>query len=139
VIIEIPAFADSTGRSDPPRGDRGRRNRTRVYLALGVGIGGGVAFGLSAIVGLSAKSSYDSTAESPMCSRNTGRLVCTAEAAQAIEDAGTRADYATGLALAGAVLVTAGIVLYVTAPRETLAVTPVATATSAGVTLSSRF
>ena len=43
------------------------------------------------------------------------------------------------LAVTGAVLATAGIVLFVTAPRETLTVAPTATATSAGVTLSGRF
>jgi hypothetical protein len=37
------------------------------------------------------------------------------------------------------VLVTAAIVLYVTAPRETLTVTPAASASTVGVTLSGRF
>lgn len=142
VIIEVPAFAATATIGPPPppiTAIRGGRNRGRVYVGLGLGIGGGVALGLSAIVGLSAKSSYDTAAESTSCMREDGKLVCTEEATQQIEDAGTRADVATGLAVAGGALVAAGIFVYVTAPRETLTVTPTASASTVGVTLSGRF
>ncbi|MBA3457637.1 MAG: tetratricopeptide repeat protein [Deltaproteobacteria bacterium] len=142
VIIEVPAFTAAAVIEPPPRPlafVRGERNRKRVYLGLGLGIGGAAALGLSAIVGLQANSSYDTAAESASCMREAGKLVCTAEAAQDIEDARSRADIGTGLAVVGAALVTTGIIVYVTAPRETLTVAPMASATTAGVTLSGRF
>lgn len=144
VIIEVPAFAVSAPlRGAPPVTgvvDDGR-SRGRVYVALGLVVGGGVALALSGIVGLSAKSTYDTTAGSAACMRDDtgGPLVCSPEAKRKIDDAGTRADYATGFAVAGGVLVAAGVVVYLTAPRETLTVTPMASATTAGVTLSGRF
>jgi tetratricopeptide (TPR) repeat protein len=141
VIVEVPAFVGAAAIGPPPPLGvvRGGRSRGRVLLALGVGLGGGVLLGLGGIVGLTAKSSYDSAAESSGCMREAGKLVCTEQAAKRIEDAGSRADLATGFAVAGGVLVTAAVIVYVTAPREAFTVAPTASASTVGVTLSGRF
>lgn len=148
VIVEIPAFGHSAAsaastasveRARRPAVVEGPRARGRVYLSLGIGIGGGVVLGMSGILALRAKANYDTAVGSTQCSRETGKLVCSPLGASKIDDAGASADLATGLAIAGAVLVTGAVVLLVTAPRETLVVGPTATASSVGVTLSGRF
>lgn len=141
VIIEVPAFATMTPGETPPSGGvvTGPRSRRRVKLAFGLGIAGAAALGLTALYGLAAKGQYDDAAESSECMRMGGTLVCTPAAALEIAEAGDRADSATGFAVIGGVLVTAAVILYVTAPRETLTVAPTASASTVGVTLSGRF
>lgn len=145
VIIEIPAFvASTTLDSPPPRPPTdavraGGRNGQRVRIALGLGLGGGVVVGISGLLALTAKSKYDDVAESPSCTRIAGTLECTEEAANEINSAGTRADIATVVGIGGALLVTGAVVVYLTAPREAITVTPTASASTVGVTLSGRF
>ncbi len=107
VIIEVPAFVRPP---PPPQGPpapvtvnlvRGARDPRRVFYARNIGITGGAALGLSVIVGLTARTIYNDTAGSSRCSRETGKLVCTPDATEEIEAAGTRADYATRSRRAG--------------------------------------
>lgn len=141
VIIEVPAFRATLtpGETPPSGGVVTGRSRSRMKLVFGLGIGGASALSLSALFGLAAKGQYDRVTESSACVRTDGTLVCTEEAAREIEIAGTRADVSTGFAVVGGVVVAAALVLYVTAPRETLIVAPTASASTAGVTLSGRF
>jgi tetratricopeptide (TPR) repeat protein len=140
VILEIPAFGAPLGTS-PSSAEpvTGGRNRGRVMLAIGLGAGGGVLLGISGLLGLNANQLYDDTAASASCSRNSGKLVCTPEAAAEIDRAGKRADLATGAAIIGGLAVVGAVVVYLTAPRETLMVSPTASASAVGVTLSGRF
>ena len=147
VIVEIPVLAAIPAHTDvvvspPPPRERpapvGRRDPGRVRLALGIGGAGGVALVASGILALSARSKYNTALDEDCTHDAMNRLVCTDAGADAVKSAATRANIATGLAIGGGALVAAGVVLYVTAPRETL-VAPTATATSIGLVVGRSF
>ncbi len=148
VIVEIPVLAKSD-RADPPPPPPdppgaivrklGRRDPARVKLAIGLGAGGGVALVVGGALALSARSSYNDAIDSMACSKATGTLVCSPDGAKQVNAAGTRANVATGFAIGGGVLAAAAVVLYVTAPRETLQVAPMASTTSVGLGISGAF
>jgi tetratricopeptide (TPR) repeat protein len=150
VNVEIPALAASDGNTTtspipqpdptPPNlRDTGRKDPKRVKLAIGLGAGGGVALIVGGILALSARSSYNDAIDSMKCSEATGKLVCNQDGADQVNSAGTRANVATAFTIGGGLLAAAAVVLYVTAPRETLAVTPMASATSVGLGISGAF
>jgi phosphotransferase system glucose/maltose/N-acetylglucosamine-specific IIC component len=58
---------------------------------------------------------------------------------QEVEQAGHRADIATGFAIGGAALVAAAAAVYFTAPRETVQVAPIATGRALGLGVVGRF
>lgn len=141
VILEIPPLGENAsplGALRPQRIDGGRSSG-RVTLAVILGASGGVLLGISGLLGIQANRMYGDTASSADCARNAGKLVCTPDAAEEIARAGTRADLATGAAIVGGLAVVGAIVVYITAPRETLMVSPTASASAVGVTLSGRF
>jgi hypothetical protein len=92
---------------------------------------------VTTIVGLGASSQYNDAEK--LCTPGSDGLVCPPDAAADIEDAGSKADLATVLGIGGTALVVAGAVLYFTAPREGVAVAPMASATTAGMSISGRF
>ncbi|MDB4960935.1 MAG: Tetratricopeptide 2 repeat protein [Myxococcales bacterium] len=144
VIVEVPVLEglDVAPAVQAPRVVRvmgGGRSRGRVRLAFGLGVGGGVALIASSIIGIRAKQDYDAVATGPDCSRTGGPLVCSPDAASKIESAGSSADLATGVAVAGGLLVGTAVIVYVTAPREALTVTPTASASTVGMAISGRF
>jgi len=148
VIVEIPPLAMSDGSAapiptpDPPPiepTETGRRNPTRVKLAIGLGAGGGVALVIGGILTLSARSSYNDAVDSHKCSKETGTLVCNPDGADQVNSAVTRANVATGFVVGGGVLAAAAVVLYVTAPRETLQISPTVSATGVGLGISGAF
>jgi len=65
--------------------------------------------------------------------------MCTPAGGAKMNDAIHLANIGTGVGVAGLVLVAAGTVLYITAPKDSVAVAPAATPTSAGVVLTRRF
>jgi tetratricopeptide (TPR) repeat protein len=144
VIVEIPAElgAGNGGAVGPfidaPPGP-GPRDQKRVRIALITGGVGAASFVTSVILGISAKAKYTDGLEA--CPRNEqGQPVCTRnEDKQVLDDAGSRANIATGFAIAGGALLVAGAVIYFTAPRESLHVTPLATGSSVGLSLSGAF
>lgn len=148
VIVEIPVLA-RTGRADPPPPPpdtpepiataTGRRDPARVKLAIGLGAGGGVALVVGGVLALSARASYNDALDSMECTKATGTLVCNPDGAEQVRSAGTRANVATGFAIGGGVLAAAAVVLYVTAPRETLQVAPMASGTSIGLGIRGAF
>jgi len=117
---------------------QGPRDRSRVRLAVGLAIGGGAAFVVSGIFGLSARSTYQD-AERDHCTRTGGQLACDDEGLDAIDSAGTRANIATGVAIGAGALVAAGAILYFTAPREQIQVAPMASASTVGLTVGTQF
>ena len=141
VIVEVPVLGGGDGGTPNPPVDHpsGRRDRARVRLALGVGAAGGAALVISGILGLSARSTYHGAIDDMQCIHQGGMLVCNQTGADAVNSAATRANIATGVAIGGAVLVGAAVVLFVTAPREAMTVSPAATATSVGLSFGRTF
>lgn len=149
VNVEIPALATSDGsvgqpipepdRPPPDVVDTGRKDPKRVKLAIGLGAGGGVALLVGGILTLSARSSYNDALDSKKCAEAESMLVCNQDGADQVNSAGTRANIATAFAIGGGVLAAAAVVLYVTAPRETLRVSPTASATGVGLGISGAF
>lgn len=148
VIVEVPALAVAFGQSDvvvppPPRPEQprvgdGRRDPGRVRLAIGLGAAGGVALVASGVLALSARSTYHDALDNDCTHDAMDRLVCSEAGADAVDSAATRANIATGLVIGGSALAIAGVVLFVTAPRETL-IAPTATATSVGLVIGRSF
>ncbi len=128
VIVEVPVLAigtDSTvvvvpdGSHPPPPPDEVfRRDRGRVKLSIGLGVGSGVLLVTSSILALSARASYNDAIDSMKCTRPGGKLTCNQDGADQVNSAGTRANVATVFAIGGGVLAATAVVLFVTAPRE---------------------
>lgn len=141
VIVEIPALkvGGSTGGERPgPVGPVTRRQRKRVLIAGALGGGGLIVTGVSIVLGLGANSDYNAAAKN--CDSVNNKLVCPDDqSAKAVDDAFAKADTATIIGIAGIGLLAASAIVYFTAPKETISVTPMATSTSAGVSLSGRF
>ncbi len=138
VVVEVPVLeviGGAVGAPDP--GPRSRRQRKRVLLAAGLGGTGIALLAVTAIVGLGANSQYKDA--EAMCSPGPNGLICPTAAADEIDSAGSKADLATVLGIGGSALVVAGAVLYFTAPREGVAIGPIASPTTAGVTIRGRF
>jgi tetratricopeptide (TPR) repeat protein len=141
VIVDIPAELGAGGgqpfATDEP--EAGRRDKSRVRIALITGGVGLASFATSLVLGASAKAKYDDgLADCPP--NNDGKPACATSAQlQVLDDAAGRANIATGFAVAGGAMIAAAVVIYVTAPRESLQVTPTATAGSVGLSLSGAF
>jgi hypothetical protein len=134
VSADIPAFA--------PRGDEQvastPRRRSRVYLAGGLGGAGVVGLGASLGFAISARRTYNSAFDHD-CSHTGGVAVCTSRGKATIDRASARADVATGAAIAGAVLAVAGVAVFLTAPRETVQVAPIASSHELGLGVAGWF
>ena len=133
-VIEIPALA----AEDRVPIVEIKRRPSRVRLAIGLGASGLALVAASVGVGLAARAQND-RAESTCTRDATGQLQCGAEALADIASAGRTADLATYIGIAGAAFVVTSIVVYVTAPRARIAITPTASADAIGVTISGRF
>ena len=159
VSVEIPVLAtaegsapnhaivtDRTGHRDQPdltvrpkRPDRPepasrtRRSPGRVRLSLGFGIAAGSVLTVGAVMALAAKGKYSNTIDGGDCATLSGQLICNADGAAEIQVAGRRADIATGCVIGGGALAVVAAVLFVTAPREGITMTPMASATSVGL------
>jgi hypothetical protein len=133
--IEIPAL---TALDDPA--DR-RRRRSRVYLAAGLGTAGAIGWAGSAGFAIAARRSYDSAFEPGQGCERTPRAICApaAPGRSRIDLAGRRADLATGLAIAGAVMVGAAATVLWTAPLDAVQVAPLATRRELGLGVVGRF
>jgi hypothetical protein len=125
--VETPEPASPTSR---------RWQKLAAYVAGGTGVvAGGIALGL----GLDARSRYNSTAGSSHCTRTGGTLACDDTGVSELDSAIRMANAGTGIGIASIVLLAGGAVLYFTAPRDSVVVTPTATSTSAGVSVSGSF
>ncbi|MFN0250530.1 MAG: hypothetical protein ACKV2T_26860 [Kofleriaceae bacterium] len=143
VIVEIPAElgAGGGGAQGPfitATPEPGRRDKQRVRVALIVGGVGVASFATSLILGASAKAKYDDGLKDCPIMMGTPRCM-TLEQKEVLDSAGARANVATGFAITGGALLAAGVVLYFTAPRESMQVAPTATPDSVGVSLSGWF
>lgn len=143
VSVKIPALDEtaSTPPIDKPATREGARDPGRVKLAIGVGVAGGALLATSLVLGLLARQDYNDVLGDPNgCFETPTGLLCkTPDAAQRVSDATDKANLATGIAIAGAVVTAGAVILFVTAPREHVAVVPTATASSVGIGLIGRF
>lgn len=143
VVVEVGSLVAIGGGGGGGRGGGrqvdtgGHRQKSRVRLALGLGGGGVALLGVSGILGLTANSKYDSAAKN--CTKVGSELQCPPGPAADIDSAGKRADLATYIGIGGGLLVVGAAVVYFTAPRESVAITPTAGPSGAGVAVSGRF
>ncbi|MCW5808871.1 MAG: hypothetical protein KIT31_41350 [Deltaproteobacteria bacterium] len=148
--VDVPALVRRRGKVIARTGTSGElppRRRSRVKLAIGLGVGGGLALGGSLVFGGLALSQQQD-AEAAGCRDVAGRFVCDTPEAKALADgAGAKADLATALGIGGAALLATALVVYYTAPRDGVTVTPIALlgtspgagAPTLGVGISARF
>jgi len=110
-----------------------------VLLAYGVGGVGAVALITGVVLGVKAKGDYNAEFDgaTPNCT-NTSPPQCNAEGYTAQSNAVSLANIGTAVGIGGIVLIGAGAVLFLTAPREVV-VSPTATASSAGISVVGRF
>jgi hypothetical protein len=138
VVVEVPELR-ITGKVDasPDPATEPARRKSRVWLALGLGAGGVLALATTAAVGLSARSQYNTAAK--QCTRDGDQLVCPPGPHADITSAGRKADIATVAGIAGGLLAAGAVVVYFTAPYERVSVTPLASPSGVGMSVSGRF
>jgi hypothetical protein len=123
---------------EPPAPEPQRSHRKRYgIITLGVG---GAAIATGVVFGVIANGKWSDA--KAVCGGTTCPTQMQVDQAQALgNDARSAGNLSTGLVVAGGVLATAGLVLWLTAPTEEHAmhVTATATPTSTGVTLSGSF
>ncbi len=138
VVIEL-AFGEPD-RPAVPRRDEGerRRRRSRVGLAIGLGVLGvaGIATGVG--LGVLADRRYDRVAGDPARCMAGDPPMCDDLGRRQLDDALRRADLGTGIGIAGGVLAAASVIVYVTAPLDLVAA-PVVSGRAAGLSLARRF
>lgn len=134
VHVTIPPFeepAETTTRYE--------RQRGRVYLAIGLGVGsvvvGGTAFGFA----LKGRSDYNTVADGDHCDRVGGGIRCDAVGTAAIHDAQRLANIGTIGAITGGALGIAAIVVFATAPMNAIEVAPTVTRDRVGLVFSRSF
>lgn len=136
VVVDVPAVIAAT----PVPIDKPDAHRRRVRIAWTVGGVGAASAIVATALTLSARSSYNKTADGSDCMRVDGGITCNDAGDRAIADAQGRADLGTGFAIGAIALLGTGAVLYFTAPREpSVQVAPVAIDRGGGVTIRGRF
>lgn len=117
----VPATTMTTTSTTPSShtpGDVHDRRRSSYVIASGALAGAGVvALAVSGGLAISARSNYRKAFDGH-CVAGASGPVCDDTGFQIVRDAGSRADVATGTAIAGAALVAAGVVVFVLAPRD---------------------
>lgn len=131
VHVTIPPFEEPVERPT-----RYERQRGRVYLAMGLGVGaiavGGTAFGFA----WKGRSDYNDVADGDHCDRVAGGIRCDAVGTASIHDAQRLANIGTIGALASGALGIAAIVVFATAPMIAIEVTPTVTTQRVGLVFS---
>ena len=89
------------------------------------------------IIGVVAKGRYQDQFDNGMCVEGDPPT-CTTAGKKSQDSAISLANLGTGMAVAGLVLVGAGAVVYLTAPKDTVVI-PTASASSAGLAVVGRF
>jgi hypothetical protein len=144
-VVDVPVLAEIV--VPPPTNvapavtDEGtHRQRKRVYIAYALGATGAASLITSVVLGYVAKNQYDSAFDDAKCFDRPDKAVCNAAGQSAVDSAQTKADVATGFLIGGVALGAAGIVVYLTAPKErSVVVTPVAGSSTVGASLQLSF
>ncbi len=103
---------DNDDERDRPMPDPGKGQRIAAYVVGGVGV---VGIAVSSYLALSARSKYRDALASE-CGNATD--MCTDQGLTDTHDARRNANIATGVFIGGAAAVIGGIVIYVTAPKQ---------------------
>ncbi len=142
--IVVPALAAASSGEPPDRrpitGGVPGRGRRIIGLALAVGGAGGLAVG--GVFGVTARS-HNADAKA-LCGGDVDRCdpARTNEAQAKVDDARSAANVSTVAFVAGGVMVAAGVLLYVTAPkaeRRAVSIVPLVEPTTAGLGIAGRF
>jgi hypothetical protein len=122
----------------PPPPEIGERNKGWVRTALVVGSVGVFALGVAAVLAIEAKGDNDDALQNH-CDGDPNQ--CDSIGFQQLNHAGSLADAATIFSIGGAVVVAAGVTMYLVAPREAERVTirPIASPHEIGVVVGGRF
>ena len=118
---------------DPPR------RASRVAAAQTLAVGGVVALAGGFALGLVAKHQYDGAFDNGDCVSTSLARACSANGLATARSAMAVGNVGTGIAAAGVAMLAAGAIVYLTAPRERVAVTPVVTPSAAGAALTVRW
>ncbi|MFT3693678.1 MAG: hypothetical protein QM831_11095 [Kofleriaceae bacterium] len=141
-VGEVTTSGGDVGPGPGAGGDQqpehsGSKKKLVSFTLVGVG---GAAVITSVIVGVIARGNYnDATGPSSGCIKTGDMLQCPADATKKADDAGSLADTATYIGIAGAAFVAAGVITYFAWPKEDLVVAPSVTNQSAGLAISGRF
>ncbi|TMQ07505.1 MAG: hypothetical protein E6J91_35345 [Deltaproteobacteria bacterium] len=128
--IDIPAFGPLEEPAPP------RRLRSRVYLADAIAAVGVAGLGVSLGFAIAARRQYTAALDGDC---RQGVQLAQARCRREVESAGHRADLATGFVIGGSVLVAVAAAVYVTAPRDTVQVAPIASNRALGLGIVGRF
>jgi hypothetical protein len=144
IVVDVPVLAEivvSPPMKLAPAVTEGtHRQRKRVYIAYALGATGAASLITSVVLGYVAKNQYDGAFDDGRCFDRPDKAVCNAEGQSTVDSAQTKADIATGFLIGGVALGAAGIVVYLTAPKErSVVVTPVAGSSTIGASLQLSF
>ena len=112
------------------------RDPNRVTIAYTIGGIGVAAIAGGVVLGLYARSTYNDAVG--RCTKTASGIFCDPADYSVTHTAGTYADVGTVIGAVGVAMVGGAVITYLTAPRE-IVVTPTASDTSAGVSISGRF
>ncbi len=122
----------------PVAPDPTERRPSRVLIGYSLGGLGLASLAGGVLVGLVARSHYNSEVNSGNCVKLSTGLTCNAVGFGDVTRAGTLANAGTVLGVAGVAMLASGAIVFLTAPRDVV-VTPVATRESVGVAVSASF
>jgi hypothetical protein len=145
VTVEVPTFAPATPHNEEPTPTTpatqvGQRRRSRVYIAGLLGATGVIAATTGIVLNVVAQSRYDDTIHDSMyCMQGVTPPMCFTPGLARIADAQSLADAGTVTIVLGAIVAVAGGVVYITAPRDQVMVTPVANPHGVGLAIGGSF
>ena len=124
----------------PPAPVETHRRRSRVYAAVGLGLVGAAALVVAELYARDATASFDAAFGSGNCSLDVaGMKICNAVGTDQLATSDSQSTTSGVLAVGGAALVVAGLVVFLTAPQDPIAVAPLFGAREIGLTFSARF
>jgi hypothetical protein len=135
IMVDVPPLV-SVERAEP--GSTTRRRHTRVLAAYTLGGLGAASIVTGVMLGISGKNKYDAEFDNGHCEDLPSGPRCNATGFANQKDAITRANIGTGFGVVGVLLVGAGAVVYLTAPKDVVVI-PTATASSGGLAVVGRF
>ena len=124
----------------PPAPTETQRRRSRIYIAIGFGVAGIGALVGAELFAQNADSTRQAAYDSGACSKDlTGATFCSIDGTAQLDSADSTATTSGALAIGGAALAVAGLIVFLTAPQDPVIVTPVVGVREIGVSISARF
>jgi hypothetical protein len=110
VAASTPTAPPATVPDKPANGSNTGSRRTIAYVLGGAGV---IGIGIGSVLGLVAKSTYDSAVKS--CDK---QFSCNGDGYSGGQDAHTQATISTVAFIAGGALLAGGVIVYLTAPKD---------------------